>query len=59
MFLGSREIQAVSASRSKVMHTADFTPEGQVMGGRMRLASSGTGCVLSRWRRGATTFSGV
>ena len=38
MFLGSREIHAVSASRSKVMHTADFTPEGQVMGGRMRLA---------------------
>src|SRR5215831_9815891 len=38
MFLGSREIQAVSASRSKVMHTADFTPEGQMMGGRMRLA---------------------
>src|SRR5206468_12417336 len=33
MFSGSREIQAVSASRSKVMHTADLTPDGQVIGG--------------------------
>src|SRR5215470_13885129 len=41
MFAGSREIQAVSASRSKVMHTADCTPGGQVMGGCMRLASLG------------------
>ena len=32
---GSREIQAVSASRSKVRHTADRTPRGQVIGGRM------------------------
>src|SRR5262245_46167229 len=35
MLAGSREIQAVSASRSKVRHTADRTPRGQVMGGRM------------------------
>src|SRR5215472_498204 len=41
MFAGSREIQAVSASRSKVMHTADCTPGGQVMGGCMRLESGG------------------
>src|SRR5215468_2305054 len=41
MFAGSREIQAVSASRSKVMHTADCTPGGQIMGGCMRLAILG------------------
>jgi hypothetical protein len=35
MFAGSREIQAVSASRSNVMHTADLTPDGHVIGGFM------------------------
>src|SRR5262249_35072164 len=41
MFAGSREIHAVSASRSKVMHTADWTPGGQAMGGGMRLVILG------------------
>ena len=33
MFAASREIHAVSASRSNVIETADVVPDGHVMGG--------------------------
>src|SRR5215475_11068064 len=35
MLAGSREIHAVSASRSNVRQPADFTPAGEMIGGRM------------------------
>src|SRR5499427_869938 len=35
MLAGSSEIQAVSASRSKVRHAAERTPEGQLIGARI------------------------
>src|SRR5919201_3066896 len=39
MLAASREIQAVSASRSNVRHTAERTPRGQVIGGRIVMSS--------------------
>src|SRR5262249_27655042 len=48
MLAGSREIQAVSASRSNVMQAAERTPRGQVMGGRT---------VTPRWRPGGARAS--
>src|SRR5688572_21896200 len=45
MLAGSREIHAVSASRSKVRQTTDFTPRGQVIGGRMLSLGQGAGAL--------------